>query len=66
VRFRLSFKVRSLLHCSAVTNSEQQFSIPNPQQLLPLPEIALEAYAFSYLKRRDEHSCSIGLPDFQE
>src|SRR4030095_5469158 len=56
VRFRLSFKVRSLLHCSAVTNSEQQFSITNPQQLLPLAKVALETKALGDSKARNEAS----------
>ena len=33
--------------------AKPQFSVPNPQQVLPLPYIALEAHTFGNLKRRD-------------
>ena len=39
-----------------------RFSVADSQQVLPRPKVALEAYAFSYLKRRDEHNCSSCLP----
>jgi hypothetical protein len=32
----------------------RKFSIADPQQMLPLPELALEAHAFSDLKCRDD------------
>ena len=35
------------------TQLDSGISVPNPQQLLPLPEFALEAHALRYPKRRD-------------
>ena len=40
----------ALFRCA---NSEPQFSIANSHQVLPLSEVALEAHALGYRKRRD-------------
>jgi hypothetical protein len=41
------------LHCCAVTNSEPQFSISNPQKFLPLAKIAFESRTLGNLESRD-------------
>ena len=54
--FAFPLRCGHFLHCSAVTNSEQQFSISNSHQMLPLPDVAFEADASGNLKRRDHAS----------
>jgi hypothetical protein len=41
------------LHCCAVTNSEPQFSISNPQKFLPLAKVAFESQTLGNLESRD-------------
>jgi hypothetical protein len=42
-----------------VLQKDKDFSIANPQKVLPLPEIALESHALGYLKRRDHTTLNL-------
>jgi hypothetical protein len=49
---------------AAFCDEKKRPSIPNPQQLLPLPEVTFEAHAPGNLKRRDQTALDLlaGLP----